>query len=142
MERENVMEAIKSKIAENTRDIDKLAISVEHLATSLESNNGQLSEMLVVMNKQNALSERVDEKIGNMQTDIRTSFIKVWENVHALEDVQSKGACTGLKVYEEKLSTVNKRIANIEGTVRWISRSVVGAVVAAVMGLVIISKGG
>jgi len=136
------MEEIKKNVAENTRDIDKLAMSVEHLAKSLESNNGQLSEMLVVMNKQNALSERVDEKISNMQADIRTSFAKVWKNVHDLEDVQSKGICTGLKVYEEKLGTANKRIKSLEDSLKWVTRSVIGAVVMAVMGLVIISKGG
>lgn len=75
-------------IMQHDKHIDKLALSVEHIAMAVGSTNLKLENIIDVISKQNILMER----FSNLEVNLKESFGRVHSRLEKLEGNQSRVA--------------------------------------------------
>ena len=120
-------EDYKDMIMQHDKHIDKLAISIEHVAGAVGSTNRKLEDVLSVISQQNILME----KFANMETNLKESFNRVYGRIRDLEAIQNKTGCPGL------IATID-RVKSLESNQSRIAWVVLTAVILAVLGTVIV----
>ena len=120
-------EDYKDMIMQHDKHIDKLAISIEHVAGAVGSTNRKLEDILSVISQQNILME----KFANMETNLKESFNRVYGKIRDLEVIQNGNGCNALKDVEKRVNTLESNQSRIAWTV-------LTAVILAVLGTVIV----
>lgn len=83
-------EDYKDMIMQHDKHIDKLAISIEHIAGAVGSTNRKLEDIIDVISKQNILME----KFSNLEANLKESFGRVHEKIRKIETNQARVAWT------------------------------------------------
>ena len=103
----------RDMVIRHDKHIDKLAISVEHIATAVGSTNRKLEDIIDVISKQNILME----KFSNLETNLKESFSRVHEKIRILETTQNGSGCTNLKDTAKRVDKLEINQARVVWTV-------------------------
>ncbi len=115
------------------KHIDMMAQSIQNLAGTVGSTNRKLDDIITVIGKQNVLME----KFSNMEANLKESFTRVHVKIKDLENTQNGIGCHKALLVDEKLSVANKRIQDIEGSVRWVIRTIGATILLAITSLLL-----
>ena len=124
------MEDLVTKVNEHERTLDKLTNAVEHLAESSKSTNERLKDIASSMSKQ----EVILEKIANMDERYKDSISRLHKRIDETEREHSRDLELFIKPLKDD-------VEQLKSDRSWIVKIIIGAVVTAVMGLVLYSKG-
>ena len=124
------MEDLVTKVSEHERTLDKLTNAVEHLAESSKGTNERLKDIASSMSKQ----EVILEKIANMDERYKDSISRLHKRIDETEREHSRDLELFIKPLKDD-------VEQLKSDRSWIVKIIIGAVVTAVMGLVLYTKG-
>ena len=119
-------------VISHDKNIDLMAQSINNLATAVGATSSKLNDLLDVISTQNILLER----FNNMDSNIRDSFNRVHEKISNIENKQNTEGCPTLKAVIGHSDDLTKRVDKVESNTSWITRTIVGAFLTGVIGLV------
>lgn len=117
-------EDYKTMILQHDKHIDKLAISIEHIAGAVGTTNRKLEDVIEVISKQNVLME----KLSNLEINSKESFDRVHDELREIKTKQNDTGCPLLLV-------ANKRILKLETNQNRIAWTVITSVLLGVLGM-------
>lgn len=82
------------------------------------------------------VNQKLDEHLQEHTLKLNQKLHDVWYAVFG--DKGKGGLCDDVQSLQEKFNTIDKRLTNIEDTLKWLVRLIIGAVIMAVLGLVFI----
>ena len=127
-------EAYKELTIKHDKSIDLLANSISSLADSVGATNKKIDDLLAVVSRQNVLSEKFD----NLEENLKESFNRVHNKTREIERHQNVDGCPILKVEVEKIKVANNRISDIESTLTWVVRLIIGTLITGAFSTAII----
>jgi len=91
------------------KHIDVMSQSIEHLAAAVGTTNRKMDDIIDVISAQNV----INEKLVNMDTNVRESFNRVHDKIRVVEDAQNTAGCSALKVLNGGVTVNTKDISAI-----------------------------
>jgi len=143
------MDEIREKVTEHDYAIKNIADSIHELSETSKDSNSRLGEIAKSMGKQ----ELILEKLTNLEGNTKESINRVHSRIDGLEkevvsykDKGEDGGCSALKLLKEQEHTKDvelqdnvksnqHRIDKLDGTLTWITRLIIGALVTGLMSL-------
>ena len=120
-------EEYRNMVIQHDKHIDKLALSIEHIAGAVGSTNRKLEDIIDVISKQNLLME----KFSNLETNLKEGFHRVHEEIRDIEDTHTKTGCGFVIAVNDKV----KKLESNQNRVVW---TILTIVIGSVMSLIII----
>ena len=121
--------------------LDNLAKSVGDLSTSISASNRKMEDFTTMLSQQNVIME----KFANMDKELTDSFKRVHQRIDNIEKMQGGDGCraiskltTASSIDSEKLAVANNRISDIEDSLKWITRLIIGGLVSGAVGTLFI----
>ncbi|MDY0194388.1 MAG: hypothetical protein RBR93_12840 [Aliarcobacter butzleri] len=131
--------------------IAEMAKSIQVLAETTKDSNIKLGEIAKSMSKQ----ELILEKLTNLEGNTKESINRIHKRIDGFEQqmkdiicVGEKDGCTALKIFKEQEKTTDadmraniksnqKRLDDNDGYRKWLIFAVFGAIVSAIMNLIL-----
>ena len=101
---------LKSLVLQHDKSIDKMAMSIEHLASSVISSSGKIDTLIEIVGKQNILAER----FSIFEISVGKNFDSTFSKLRELESSHNGNGCNALKMNMHKDETATKRLDKIE----------------------------
>ena len=125
-------------------DRDEYRPIISNVQRDVGAVRRKFEDTTLLLTQQNVLME----KFSNMDKELTDSFNRVHKEIDKIESMQNTGGCTPLKemaqsrgLVNERIKVGNNRITNIESNIKWVTRSIIGLVITAVIGLLVNVQG-
>ena len=144
-------EDLREKVLKHEFTIGEMAKSIQVLAETTKDSNIKLGEIAKSMSKQ----ELILEKLTNLEGNTKDSINRIHKRIDGFEQqmkdiicVGEKDGCTALKIFKEQEKTTDadmraniksnqKRLDDNDGYRKWLIFAVFGAIVSALMNLIL-----
>lgn len=144
-------EDLREKVLKHEFTIAEMAKSIQVLAETTKDSNIKLGEIAKSMSKQ----ELILEKLTNLEGNTKESINRIHKRIDGFEQqmkdiicVGEKDGCTALKIFKEQEKTTDadmraniksnqKRLDDNDGYRKWLIFAVFGAIVSAIMNLIL-----
>lgn len=120
-------EDYRDMVVMHDKHIDKLALSIEHIAGAVGSTNRKLEDIIDVISKQNLLME----KFSNLESNSKEAFSRIRDEFKEIEDTHKNTGCSFV-------IGVERRVGKLETTISRVMWIVITAVIGSIMSLVLI----
>ena len=131
------MENIEEKVIEHDFAIKDIAKSIHDLSDSSKEANKKLGQIAESMGKQ----ELILEKLANLEVNSKDSINRLHKRIDKIEGQaetnRAKIDAVDIRVtsLDANIKSNQRRIGNLDNTVVWIARSIIGTLITGLMGL-------
>jgi len=146
------MEQLKEKIIQHDFAIEAMVKSIQELSETTKDSNIKLGDIAKSMGKQ----EVILEKLANLEGNTKDSINRVHKRIDDLEEYIKEakkrgenGGCSSLQLLKAHEETIDakleaniksnqERIDKIDGSLTWVTRTIIGALITGAIATIFI----